>query len=641
MARSRGRGRGLGMGIFAAGGDTERPGLPTSLVATAGEESITLTWTDPDDEDLASIRVYRSITSGAGFSLLATVDAGEEEYEDDTILPNITYFYYLRSRDTNNNMSAATAEVSEIVVVEEPDTEAPAAPTGFTAVAEIGKVVLEWIDPTAEDLDGINIYRSLTTETGFTLLDTVAAGVEIYEDEDVEEEVTYFYHLTAFDDSENESDPSAEASDTVPVNPDTTAPAAPTELDATADGLSVVLTWTDPDDEDLDEINIYRSLTTTTGFTLLDTVDAGEEEYLDEAVEERVTYFYRVTAVDAASNESDPSDEASDEVPDITAPDAPTSLSAAAGEESITLEWTDPEDEDLNAVNIYRSLTTGTGFSWIASVSPGVEEYEDEDIEFDTEYFYHVTAEDDFANESEPSNEDSAEVEAPELTGVTVVPTSWQVTNYSNENRNTHEITHNFVSESQDGSLYVLVGVFLDGTSNLGSVPGDVTVVNGPPTGGGTQIQNHWFIYKPDAEDLLDGSKLFSFGKNDEMGQLVSFEVIGADASDPIGDLANNRSSNTARTDIASVELETDRPNCVLITSCATDGAAGDVSIDVNSANGFSTGIDFDNNAANMCAFLVNYREVENEDTYNTPSYTASGTGGTQLEAFVIQPPAA
>lgn len=81
------------------------PGPVTNVeyAATAGG-SISLTWTNPTDADLAGVRIYRSTTEGSLGTLMATILVGaspNNAWTDATMAVNTRYFYSLVAYDTS------------------------------------------------------------------------------------------------------------------------------------------------------------------------------------------------------------------------------------------------------------------------------------------------------------------------------------------------------------------------------------------------------------------------------------------------------------------------------------------------------------------------------------------------------------
>ncbi len=100
-----------------------------------------------------------------------------------------------------------------------PDTTPPAAPTGLGAWPGSGAVYLRWPGSTESDLDGYKIYRSETSGSGYTRLNTEVLSDSEYIDEDAVNGTTYYYVVTAVDQSSNESGYSGEeAAAPAPVN---------------------------------------------------------------------------------------------------------------------------------------------------------------------------------------------------------------------------------------------------------------------------------------------------------------------------------------------------------------------------------------------------------------------------------------
>ena len=97
--------------------DTTPPNAPSGLEAVAGDNTISLDWSDNVESDLAGYSVYRSTNSGSYGTALAT-NWVSSDYIDNTALNGTTYFYVVTASDTNSNESVASGEVSATPAVD-------------------------------------------------------------------------------------------------------------------------------------------------------------------------------------------------------------------------------------------------------------------------------------------------------------------------------------------------------------------------------------------------------------------------------------------------------------------------------------------------------------------------------------------
>ncbi|MBK1876516.1 DUF7594 domain-containing protein [Pelagicoccus mobilis] len=98
-----------------------------------------------------------------------------------------------------------------IMVNAVPDTTPPAMPTGPTAVGGVVSIALDWADNTEDDFVSYTVYRS-TTAGSFGPALTSGLVASTYTDNTSVDGITYYYAVTAFDDSGNESELSSEVS---------------------------------------------------------------------------------------------------------------------------------------------------------------------------------------------------------------------------------------------------------------------------------------------------------------------------------------------------------------------------------------------------------------------------------------------
>jgi chitodextrinase len=175
-------------------------------------------------------------------------------------------------------------------------TRAPAAPTLTTATADRAAVNLTWSAPSTAGgaPSGYRVYRG-TASGNETLLATLGTATS-FADNTAVPGTTYWYQVSAVD-SRGEGARSSERSSAIP-NPDAAAPTAPGSLALVVAGTSqLALDWSpSTDNVGVTGYRVYRnnSLIATASTT----------QFLDSGLAAGVSYSYRVTAIDAAGNES-------------------------------------------------------------------------------------------------------------------------------------------------------------------------------------------------------------------------------------------------------------------------------------------------------------------------------------------------
>ena len=162
----------------------------------------------------------------------------------------------------------------------------PASPTNLTATAGSTQISLSWT--ASSGAASYNIYRSTTSgnetllQSGVTTTSFINTGLT--------NGITYFYKVAAVN-SAGASGLSNEAFATPQVG----APAAPTNLTATAGNSQVTLSWTASNGAA--SYNIYRS--TTSGNETLLQSGVTTTSFTNTGLTNGTTYFYKVAAVNA------------------------------------------------------------------------------------------------------------------------------------------------------------------------------------------------------------------------------------------------------------------------------------------------------------------------------------------------------
>jgi hypothetical protein len=266
--------------------DTTPPGKVTALSAAAGNGEVTLTWTDPTDSDLASIEI--TWTPGNGNE---TVTKGTGTYTASGLTNGNAYTFTVRAKDTTGNLGDG-----ETTTATPKDSTPPANVTGQSKIDGQGQVVLSWTDPTDADLASIEI----TWTPGGTTPVVIPKGTEKYTA--VVANGSYTFTIKAVDTSGNKnSGVTLTAAPSASGAADTTSPAEVSGLTAAAGNGQVILTWTDPKDGDLDDLEI----TWTPGGTTPQTVAKGAGTYTATGLTNNTEYTFTVKAKDLAGNRSD------------------------------------------------------------------------------------------------------------------------------------------------------------------------------------------------------------------------------------------------------------------------------------------------------------------------------------------------
>jgi hypothetical protein len=196
----------------------------------------------------------------------------------------------------------------------------------------------------------------------------------------------------------------------IPPAPPASAPPTPTGLTATPGNASVTLSWNAS--SGATSYNVYRGTSTGTE-TLLKSGVTGTT-FNDTGLTNGTTYFYKVSAVNAAGESSLSSEvSATPESSAPSAPPTPTGLTATPGNASVMLSWN--ASSGATGYNVYRSTSTGTETLLQSGVTSTT--FNDTGLTNGTTYFYKVSAVN-AGGESSLSGEVSATPQAPVTNGL-------------------------------------------------------------------------------------------------------------------------------------------------------------------------------------------------------------------------------
>jgi|GEM_PF-6857403 len=323
--------------------------------------SITLTWKKSIDDgsvngdnDVTEYRIYKSTSPERDFVLGAVLPAGTTIYIDNTVMKNQLYYYFLTAYDgLSESLPTSTVSVKGI------DNIPPEAPRDVSGVAGDKMAKLYWKANIEPDLSHYNVYRD--SGIGYVLISSVDKNNTTYYDYGLTNGITYYYKLTAVDDSYLESSPSYPPVIIIPTETaDIIPPAKVTDLAATpilSEEGSILLEWTSTGDNnysgDLENAKYHIRYTQKSNYNydqaeysliISTTAKANQKEkYKISSLTPFTTYYFWIKIEDKRNNISEVSNRAIG-IPIGIPPGKITDLYAMPGsiEGSILLTWTAP-----------------------------------------------------------------------------------------------------------------------------------------------------------------------------------------------------------------------------------------------------------------------------------------------------------
>jgi fibronectin type 3 domain-containing protein len=281
-------------------------------------------------------------------------------FSDPTVRTGETYRYRIALIDYRGE---TLDTVQEEVTAGPPAS--PEAPQDVSAEAGDREVVVRWEYPvyrggTSDTAVGFLVYRRsgdqrrLVSEAPVLRIE----GYLTFIDREVEEGVEYRYEVETVTMVEARS----EAAVSNAVTPtDSRVPLVPEDLTASEQGEAVRLVWRISPEPDVAGYNVFRSSRLKGDFEQIneELVSVGQPSYVDADVSGGDPYYYRVSALDTAGNESPQSGVAVLTPADDTPPGALAGVELRVEDESraVTLTWPAAGEEDLEGYFIYRGET--------------------------------------------------------------------------------------------------------------------------------------------------------------------------------------------------------------------------------------------------------------------------------------------
>ena len=248
----------------------------------------------------------------------------------------------------------------EAITIDDVDTSSPLPPAGVRIDrAEDGYILLSWHANAERDIDGYIIYRSEDANQTFQVIDTVRNAYFI--DEHRSYDTTYFYCVTAIDESGNESARSVIVSARA-ENKNT--PAVPKNFLVygrnQSSGKYFLLEWKPNDESDLAGYKIYRSLSPTvkqeSSFLLTQVNTAFYQDTSASLI--GTSYYYAVAAIDRGGKESELSPMRTDVITEIPILVRPASFASVSLTQQLQFVW-----KASAGAGVYKLVVSTSEFS--------------------------------------------------------------------------------------------------------------------------------------------------------------------------------------------------------------------------------------------------------------------------------------
>jgi YD repeat-containing protein len=282
--------------------DNYIPAAPSNLKGSAnGLNSISISWDAASDDDgIRKYLIYRNDEYIGESTLLTFTD------ESTTLLTNTSYNYKVVSLDVDGNSS----DYSGVLAVKtERDSNVPVVTDIAPKSGVFGKnVTLRGI---AADDFGIASLKFQISKDKINWRDVKSFSYTAlkYANESYDLDLTsldegqYYVRAVAKDISDNESD-TTQNYKCGQFSIDHTAPAKPQGLSINCESGDIILNWNKNSETDVSKYNVYRAQESNGQYTLIAPNITGLQ-YADYNVSDNINYYYKISAVDNANNESE------------------------------------------------------------------------------------------------------------------------------------------------------------------------------------------------------------------------------------------------------------------------------------------------------------------------------------------------
>ena len=350
--------------------------VPAAPVVKAGNSATSgkpmLTWDAVDGA--TSYKVYRATSQNGPCRLLGSVTT--TTYVNTGAKDGVTY-YYMVTAVNDSGESAFSNTVSGQNKAVTPKPSAPVVKIGNSATS--GKPMLTW--DAVDGATSYKVYRATSQNGPYRLLGSVTTTT--YVNTGAKDGVTYYYMVTAVNDSGESAFSNTVSGQNKAVTPKPAAPVV--KIGNSATSGKPMLTWNAV--SGATSYKVYRATSQNGTYSLLGTVTA--TSYINTGAKDGVTYYYKVKAVNSAG-ESPYSNIVSGQSKAVTpkpaAPVVKIGHSASSGKPMLTWNAVD----GAASYKVYRATAKNGAYSVINTTKALT--YTNTGAALGTTYYYKVEA---------------------------------------------------------------------------------------------------------------------------------------------------------------------------------------------------------------------------------------------------------
>jgi hypothetical protein len=334
-------------------------GASTSVVATAGNGQVSLTWIAPTDNGGSAITGYhveRAVGSAGPWTRIATV--ATTTYVTTGLTNGTTYAF----RILTTNRAGAGAATEPVLVT--PATT-PGAPTTVATVAGDGFVTLTWAAPSSNGGAIVTSYLIEQSTDGTTWTTAATTSARDFTVTGLANGTAYRFRVSAV----NAAGTGASAQASATVTPSAKA-ASPAGVVATPTNGAITLTWSAPTDTGGSALTGYVvEQSTDGGVTWTSAATTATPSTTLTGLTNGTTYSYRVRANNSVG--SGAASTVATTTP-FTTPGSPRNVVALSGDTEVVLSWSAPTNSGGSAITGYVVQQSTNGTTWTTVDTPAV-----------------------------------------------------------------------------------------------------------------------------------------------------------------------------------------------------------------------------------------------------------------------------